>query len=844
MRLSWLLALALACGGDDDATDASMDVASDAMDAEADAVDAPCELPTFEVGDEGHADPLGAGPGEARAGRLAAIPPDPTRLLTWRPGDFVLANDRVALVIEDVGASDGFDPWGGKPVGMARVRDGELFEPADFNELIGAVGRYTFEATSVSARQDGDTAVVRAIGRLRPIPFVDELAMTLVPAELSQEVAVDYSLEPDSDVVRVTYHVAHTDPIPQRTNSLFLMVQSERMPMFGPDQGFFLPEGEIDWYGFAEEDATSYAVRFLPEPTGSPIAVSGTAIFVRSQTILDACAINELPWYEISIGGPGFDGLRKVMWAQEGVATRTITGTVTDADGPAAGVRVHAESSDGELYYSRARTDEAGEWSLDVPNDSSVRLRAYRRAEGVVGPFDEGTDITMPPVGTLAIRATEGGEPVPVRVAVRPVGDGAAAPPERFGEEAPPRRRTHLEFPVDGAIELNVPPGMHRVIVSRGYEYTMFDSDIDVPEGARVDVPVDLERVVDTTDVVCADFHLHTNRSPDAPDDASLKLRSAAAEGLEIPCRSDHEWVMGWEDVIEAEGLESWVYGITSIELTTFSLGHFGVLPLDEQLDQPNFGRFAWEDRSTSELFADVRARPNDPLFVINHPRLDGLGYFDAVGYDPTTGEVAEPDLWDDGFTVIEVFNDPATFDQARESVDDWFSFLNQGVRMWAVGSSDSHGIGARDMVVGYPRTCLQMGTDDVEQVRTMGPNAVRDVVRSGAFTVVGGLYLDAWARDDVRPGGTVSGAAATESVRVRIQAPPWVDVDTLEVWVDGELSETIAVTESTDVVRFDEMVDVSGGWVVFHAKGDATMEPVHQDRIAFGVTSPIFFEP
>lgn len=840
--VAWSLALFIACGGDDDAVDAAPDVVTDAP--ANDTPDATCELPAFETGDEGHADPLGSAAGEARAGRLAAVPDDRSRLLTWRAGDFVLANDRIALVIEDVGASDGFDPYGGKPVGMARVEDGALVEPADFNELVGALGRFTFDASSVTALQRGDTAVVRAIGLLRPIPFIEELAATLVPADLDHEIAVDYALEPDSNVVRVTYYVPHREAFPQRTNSLFMLVQSQRMPMFGPDQGFFLPEGDIAWYGFAKEDVTGYAVRFLPEPTGAPLEVSGASIFVRSQTTLEACTVNELPWYELSIGGPGFDGIRQVMWDQDGVATRTLTGTVMDASGPAQGVRVHAESSDGAAYYSRARTDETGAYSMRVPEDADVRLRAYRRAEGVVGPVDEGTAITMPDVGTLVIRATEGGEPVPVRVQVRPVGDGAPEPPERFGEEPHPRRRTHLEFPVDGVVELNVPPGMHRVVVSRGYEYTAFDSDIDVASGARVDVPVDLERVVDTTDVICADFHLHTNRSPDAPDDAAFKLRSAAGEGLEVPCRSEHEWVMGWEDVVAEQGLESWVFGITSIEVTTFSLGHFGVLPLDEQADQPNLGRVVWEGRTTSEFVSDVRARPSDPLFVINHPRLEGLGYFDAVGYDPSTGDVTRPELWDDSIRVIEVFNDPPTFDTARESVEDWFSFLNQGVRMWAVGSSDSHGVGARDMVIGYPRTCLDLGTDSVETLRTMGPNVVRDGVRSGRFTVVGGVYVDAWARDDVRPGGTVGGAASTESVRVRVQAPPWVDVDVLEVWVDGALSESIEIAESMDVVRFDANVDVGGSWVVFHAKGDQAMDPIHQDRIPFGVSSPIFFEP
>src|SRR5690606_16908332 len=58
----------------------------------------PCEATPFAAGtDEGLADPLGAGAGEVRAGRLsaAALPADPDGLARWREGDFVLANDRV-----------------------------------------------------------------------------------------------------------------------------------------------------------------------------------------------------------------------------------------------------------------------------------------------------------------------------------------------------------------------------------------------------------------------------------------------------------------------------------------------------------------------------------------------------------------------------------------------------------------------------------------------------------------------------------------------------------------------------------------------------------------------------
>ena len=106
--------------------------------------DAGCEaLPPFATGDaNGHAEPLGAAPGESRAGRLAAedLPADRTGLATWEAGDFVIANDRVALIIEDAGHSDLYDPYGGRPVGIARVEGGALVDAGDFNEVIFGFG--------------------------------------------------------------------------------------------------------------------------------------------------------------------------------------------------------------------------------------------------------------------------------------------------------------------------------------------------------------------------------------------------------------------------------------------------------------------------------------------------------------------------------------------------------------------------------------------------------------------------------------------------------------------------------------------------------------------------------
>src|ERR1041385_4555900 len=105
-----------------------------------------CSLAPFASGDaHGHPDPLHASATEARAGRIhsADLPVVPSGLVTWKDGDFVLANDRVAIVIEDVGNSDLYDPGGGRPVGIARVAGGHLIEPANFGELFFLTGRST-----------------------------------------------------------------------------------------------------------------------------------------------------------------------------------------------------------------------------------------------------------------------------------------------------------------------------------------------------------------------------------------------------------------------------------------------------------------------------------------------------------------------------------------------------------------------------------------------------------------------------------------------------------------------------------------------------------------------------
>jgi len=813
---------------------------------------ASCDLAFEEssLGD-GHVEPLGAGSGEVRAGILGAddLPDDPSDLLTWAAGDFVLANDRVAFVIEAAGASDGYDPFGGKPVGIASVADGTLVRPADFNEIIAGIGRYVLDPERVGVLADGTDgeAIVRAEGSLVALPFVADLARALAPGLLDDQLLrIDYVLGPQSDSLEVRFRVHNPRPRPAAWKQLFVFFQDKRMRAFAPPRGFLVDPGDSPpWLAFAEEDATSYAVESLLEESPTLLAsISGAAVMTGDNVRTEACSEGDVAAFRVIAGGPGADGVQQAIRRVHEEPERTVTGTVTREDGsPGVGVRVHLESADGEQWLTRVRTGSDGTFVAHVPEGVDLRVRTWEPAVGRVEPVavDGPLELSAPSLGTLSVTT----EPVgPARISIRPV-DGVTSPPDRFGEDPWSRGRSHVEFPADGSLELELPVGEYQVTVSRGFEWELADAMVEVRAGEEASFGAILDHVVETPGVLCGDFHIHTSRSPDAGDDARVTLAAAAADGLELPTRSDHEWVYSWDEIAVAQGLGEYVYGVPSLELTTFAWGHFGVVPLAPRPELPNRGSIDWIDRAPTDVFDDARATDLEPVVIINHPRGAAIsGYFTAAEYDPVTGTVGKPELWDERFVAVEVFNS-SSFRRAEELVEDWFSLIRHGRRVWAVGSSDSHGL--KRSPIGYPRTCLEVGADDTESLRDGGGLlAVRDALRDGHFTVSGGIQVDALA-GEAGPGDTVTAAAAEATIQASVRAPSWVDVVALEVYVDGELHETIDLSTATEVVRLDEELTVpvgeDGAWVVLHAYGEDDLHPVHTGREPFGVTMPIFFE-
>jgi hypothetical protein len=818
----------------------------------------------------GHAEPFGAGPTEARAGRITAasqLPATTLGLETWTVGDFVLANDKVALVIEDVGSSQLYDPWGGRPVGAALVANGAMVSPADFGEIFLLIGRssiVTEHVTIVNDGANGEPAVIRTSGRLAPLPFLDPLTSGLLPDNMRDlDAAIDYTLRPGAETVDITYHINNPRDVDAVSGTvLHGFMYTKRMRTFVPNIGFTDSISGAPWAALIDDDGASIAYEAEGEPLGGSIAQAGFVGALNNSYAIPRCALTTRVHAHITIGGPGVDGIVQARARVAGASTRAITGMIT---GLPAGTsaRVHAVDSNGN-YITRAAADSTGAFTVHVPTDAAVTLTAVAPGN-VLATTDVAAGVStatlaVPLLATLVIdRVVDGNNAtIPARIQVMPDATGPALVdiPDTFGEPEPPGGRHEVRFHDGTAMRIPLRPGGYHVVVSRGPEYELFEQDIDADAGNDFPLAPVLEHVVDTQGKMCGDFHIHTIRSNDAEDVAAYKVQIGMADGLELFIRTDHEWVDDFQPLIEDRGWEQWAMGVPAVEMTSFEIwGHMNVFPLDVDPMAVNNGAPRWQSFPTADspdddvvtlgpvqVFDTVRARPERPAIIINHPQGD-KNYFGYVGLDPATGLVADSEAWDEEFNLIEVFNDASWSQKRNEEVASWFAILNSGRKVFAVGSSDSHSV--RGSPLGYPRTCVRLGTDDPRQVNG---DMIRDQVAAGRSTISGGIYLDA-AVGAAQPGDS-QGTGAQATVSLQVQAASWVDVDTVEIVVDGELVQTLTLVPGdadpqNPTVRAQKLVpfDVApgGSWVVVAAYGDEDLAPVFPGRDAFAVTNPIF---
>lgn len=514
------------------------------------------------------------------------------------------------------------------------------------------------------------------------------------------------------------------------------------------------------------------------------------------------------------------------MAALDGTPTSKLSVTVHDASGAAAaGTRVTVRGAESGRMVTLLVADDQGVAHAQLP-PGNYKVGAAALGFGI----EPLADVSVPSNGTADVTVSLGGsqrltvdvadpfgQPLTSKVLVRcvsaPCVNQAIAYRSWFDTEPQPselQRIVHVG--ADGHAVIEVPPGQYEVLVTRGPEYSAWPDGFPA-HGEPVDltagpasVHATLAHVVDSTGWLSADLHVHAMGSPDSAVGNPVRAMSFAAEGVDVLVSTDHDFVTDYAPIIEQLQLGGQMTSMIGCEVTPFDFGHHNAFPLIRK-DTVNGGAFDWAggDGPTlrlDQMYAGLRAENPDALIQMNHPRGSPGGALTMTKIDTATGathadpatfrQVPSPDataldtkLFSNDFDALEVMNGTAP----RIGVlNDWMTFLSRGWVKVGTGVSDSHYV--YDVLGGYGRTWIQLGTDELSAFTPEGfTQAMRQrhaTFSSGPFITMTAQVLDA-AMQPVGPAvgvGDLVSVSAGQRVQltVDVQAPEWMQFDSIEI--------------------------------------------------------------
>ena len=528
-----------------------------------------------------------------------------------------------------------------------------------------------------------------------------------------------------------------------------------------------------------------------------------------------------------------------VLAAEQG-PTGEVEGTITDTAGKPA---IH-----GALAVSVA-----GEWVSQYP-DSQGRV-AFRLP---VGSYDvqfrdigrdlvERTisvqrgkttrlDLEVPAAATVNVSIRDAdGNPSPGKVQFIGV-DGTETP--NFGTDYRVHGGNHQYQTHDGRVTQQVPPGNYLLRVTLGPEYDLAERRIEVSPGETADVEVALDRTVDTKGWISTDYHAHSTPSGDNYCNTRDRIINFAAEHIEFAPTTEHQRLYDWSSQIEQLGLSDRIKTVPGIELTG-SGQHFNSFPIKPDPLAQNGGAPLWHfdprinaitlrNWGTPTLAGGSRIDPGpnardrirlfgggpDRWVQANHPDVGGV-FFDRnrdgvedggfVGFE-TLIDAAE--VWS-----AEILNLNPRYN-TREGANrtfGWLQMLNQGRRVWCVAVSDAHRIFGNG--VGGWRTYVPSATDRPGEIDH------EEIIRNskaGRMMITNGPFLEVTTADGLPIGSTIIGEGFVD-LQIRVQTPNWMEIDRVQVLVNGRQPEQFNFRRAKNpgmfkegIVGFEETVRVT----------------------------------
>jgi hypothetical protein len=385
---------------------------------------------------------------------------------------------------------------------------------------------------------------------------------------------------------------------------------------------------------------------------------------------------------------------------------------------------------------------------------------------------------------------------------------------------------------------MELPAGVYLVSATHGTEWSMDEAKLSVAPGKTSSVQLSLRRELETPGFVAADTHIHTlTFSGHGDASAEERMVTLAAEGVELAIATDHNHQTDFTPFQNELKLNGWFTSVTGNEVTTQN-GHFNSFPLKPGKDIP-----AYKEEDWVKLVAGIRAK-GARVVILNHPRWPDIprGPFGRFGLNRASGERASGGAFT--FDAMELINSGVLQPDPLFICRDWFSLLNHGEKITAVGSSDSHTV---DNIVGQGRTYVRSSTDDPAKINV--DESCKAFLR-GDTTISLGIFADVKVNGSYVMGDTLKPEGRAVEADLRVAAPSWVTPKRAIIFLNGvAVAEQIVPTtkgKPTDTqLRFKLPAPAHDAWLVCVIIGDGVTHPswATKAKYTFAATNPIYLD-
>lgn len=664
-----------------------------------------------------------------------------------RTGDYLLENDEIAVVIDQLGRGSGFAESGGNIVDAAdaQARRDEL---GQMFTSFGAPSRQAIYEAIASGVDPKGTAWIEVRGH-----------------ELHEEqlrVTTRYELAAGQRSLVISTELENKKGAPIDSLSLGDSIQWGLAEKFAPGQALdFRGEVTAPYLGGAGRQVAYGIVPAPHAPEPAPAAGFSSTSAATSSNLRFAQDVSLAPgqragYQRVLVVGPRGDSLGVVteMFFLQGGAPGGVEVELVDP----AGARL-APPEGGRILLDPAAPAGQAAAGASLPGSAApplwiqigsdmVKAGANAAAELPPGRYLVGFEgagrlakakvpVSIEPgkLAKISLAVSAAGA-ARVSLRAREGGSSRASPGkvQIFAAASGARVRAPVLIKGGGAAEIPIVEGRYRVVASRGPEFSMAEQTIDVASGSTTAVELTLDRVVATPGFIGCDLHQPSASSLDAGASMLERVIANVAEGVECAVASERNAVVDMKPVVVKLGLEPYLRTIVS-----------------------------------DELASDASREP-------------GVGA--APGYNAR-------------FDAIEVWTGRRT-DQRTKGLADLWALYRKAHPVTPTASAEPQGIVAQE--AGYPRTYVRVPDDD--PARLDAGALVRGLRELRSVVLTNGPFVTMRA-GEVEQGGLLSlrskkaaakGLATPVKLVIHVERAPWVDVGELVLWVSGVAGKPIAL--------------------------------------------------